>query len=305
VLEGIAGGLGDAQTRRLITEYRAKQALIDMKQWSNAFKALLNSYFGTSIIPEGNADNMANWINCAPWIATPYAKTTNDGSGLLTPDQLTTPGWSGANQIPLKVSGTMVTVNFQPIGPNMTCQLCYRATDGTPVYSTPVSSGACSLRLDKTPGSNVVIAVICNTDYKYLGDTTRKAHYDYRLQLGTGATGTADINTKWYNVNLPVSAELHENMTSAKKLPANVLSASFEGPDVLKINYFVQSAGVATISMFTPAGALVKHLPSTYKQSGHYSEKFNVTGKGISRGTYILRVTTDDRVRTATILYVK
>lgn len=305
VLEGIAGGLGDAQTRRLITEYRAKQALIDMKQWSNAFKALLNSYFGTSIIPEGNADNMANWINCAPWIATPYAKTTNDGSGLLTPDQLTTPGWSGANQIPLKVSGTMVTVNFQPIGQNMTCQLCYRATDGTPVYSTPVSSGACSLRLDKAPGSNVVIAVICNTDYKYLGDTTRKAHYDYRLQLGTGVTGTADINTKWYNVNLPVFATLPGNTASAKKLPSNVLSAFFEGLDVLKISYFVQSSGVASISIFTPAGALVKHLPSTYKQSGHYSEKFNVTGKGISRRTYILRVTTNDCVRTATILYVK
>jgi hypothetical protein len=185
----------------------------------------------------------------------------------------------------------MVAVDFQPIGQNMTCQLCYRAVDGTPVYSAPVSSGACSLRLDKAPGSNVVIAVICNTDYKYLGDTTRKAHYDYRLQLGTGVTGTADVNTKWYNVNLPVSAGLPGNMASAKKLPGSLFSASFEGPDVLKINYFVQSAGVASISMFNSAGALVKHFPSMYKQPGHYSEKFNISGIGISRGTYIVQMT--------------
>jgi hypothetical protein len=94
----------------------------------------------------------------------------------------------------------------------MTCQLCYIATDGSRVYSNIVSSGDCSLNLDKTPANNVVIAVICNTDYIYYGESTRTAHYDYRLQLGTGVSGTADVNKKWYrgaNINsvhaLPVS----------------------------------------------------------------------------------------------------
>ena len=305
VLEGIAGGLGDAQTRRLITEYRAKQALIDMKQWSNAFKALLNGYFGTSIIPEGDADNMANWINCAPWTATPYAKTTNDGSGLLTPDQLTTPGWSGANQVPLKVSGTMATVNFQPVGPNMTCQLCYRATDGTPVYSTPVSSGACSLRLDKAPGSNVVIAVICNTDYKYLGDTTRKAHYDYRLQLGTGVTGAADVNTKWYNVNLPVSVGPSPQNASVGKLPGGGIYASFEGRDAMTISYSVPIAGEISLSVFTLAGALVKKFPSAYKQPGVYAEKVDVADSRISKGTYVVQLKTKKGFFYDRILYAR
>ena len=305
VLEGMAAGLGDAQTRRLIMEYRAKQALLDMKEWSNAFKQLLNSYFGTSIGPEGNADGMTNWINCAAWTATPYAKTTDNGSGLLTPEQRTTPGWSGANQIPLKVTGAMASVDFQPIGTNMTCQLCYRsASDGLPVYSTPVSSGSCSLRLDKAPISNVVIAVICNTDYKYLGDTTSKAHYDYRLQLGAGVTGTADVNTKWYNVNLPVTADLPRYIAWAGKLPGGELSASFEGRDVLALRYFVPSAGVVSFSLFTPVGALVKRLPSAYKQPGQYSEKFNVTGIGITRGTYILQVKTHDLARTAKTSYI-
>ena len=289
VLEGIAGGLGDAQTRHLITEYRAKQALLDMKKWSNAFKALLNSNFGSSI----GAEWSPYWINCAVWTATPYAKTTDNGSGLLTPEQRTTPGWSGANQIPLKVSGTMVSVDFQPIGQNMTCQLCYRATDGTPVYSKPVSSGSCSLRLDKAPGSNVVIAVICNTDYKYLGDTTRKAHFDYKLQLGTGVTGTADVNTKWYNVNLPVAIEASEKKVWAMTAPGGELSARYEGHGILAIKYFVLSAGDASISLFRSDGALVKRFPAMYKQPGLYSEKLIVAGMGISRGTYLVQLKTN------------
>lgn len=195
VLEGMAAGLGDLQIRRLITEYRAKQALIDMQEWSGAFMKLLDDNFGRSI----GAEWQPSWKNPPMWRATPYAKTTNNGSGLLTPEQRTTPGWSGANQIPLTVSGNRAVVNFQPIGANMTCQLAYRATDGSCVYSQPVSNGDCILRLDKPPANNVVIAVITNTDYIYHGEATRKAHYDYRLQLGEGVTGTADIYTRWYD----------------------------------------------------------------------------------------------------------
>jgi len=194
VLEGIASGVGAAQMRRLITEYRAKQALVDFGPWKNAVLALLNAHFGQSI----GAEWQPSWLNPPAWIATPYAKTTNN-NGLLTPEARTLPGWSGANQIPLKVTGNMVTVNFEPIGANMTCQLVYRTTSGTPVYSQFVSSGACSLRLDQAAANGVVIAVITNTDYIYNGEATRKAHFDYRLRLVTGVTGTADVNTKWYN----------------------------------------------------------------------------------------------------------
>lgn len=194
VLEGIASGLGAAQTRRLITEYRAKQALVDFGPWKNAVLALLNAHWQQSI----GAEWQPSWMNPPVWIATPYAKTTNSG-GLLTPDATTLPGWSGANQIPLTVSGSTVTVNFEPIGANMTCQLVYRTTTGVPVYSTPVSSGACTLNLTSPAANNVVIAVITNTDYIYSGETTRKAHYDYRLRLVTGVTGAASVNTKWYN----------------------------------------------------------------------------------------------------------
>lgn len=197
VLEGIASGIGETQTRRLITEYRAKQATVDFGNWNNAVVALLDASWQMTV----QAEWQPSWLNPAAWISTPYVATTNNGSGLLTPESRTTPGWSGANQIPLTVSGNMVTVNFQPIGANMTCQLVYRSTNGTAVYSTPVSSGDCSLRLDLAPANGVVIAVITNTDYIYNGESTRTAHFDYRLQLGAGVTGTANIYTKWYKFN--------------------------------------------------------------------------------------------------------
>lgn len=195
VLEGIAEGLGEQQTRRLIMEYRAKQALIDMGEWTGAVKKLMDQQFGTAIRSEWQP----SWLNPETWYATPYAKTTNDGNGLLTPEQRTTPGWSGANQIPLVVTGDIVTVNFQPAGPNMSLQLCYRTRDGQTVYSNPVYGGDCSLRLDLQPANNVVFAVITNTDYIYKGEETRTAHHDYRLQLVEGVTHTADVNKQWYD----------------------------------------------------------------------------------------------------------
>lgn len=200
VLEGLAaakGGPGEAQTRRLITEFRARQALCDFGHWTPAYKKLPDSNWGLVI----KAEHPPVWVECEAWTATCYVATSCDsGSRTLTPEHRTLPGWSGANQIPLTVSGTgAVSLSFQPIGENMNCRLVYRATDGSAVYSAPVQKGVCRLNLRKPVKNNVVIAVICNTDYVFKGDETRKAKHDYRLTLGDGATGTADIHTKWWD----------------------------------------------------------------------------------------------------------
>jgi len=195
VLEGMAAEMGETQIRKLITEYRAKQALVDMGPWTTAMKNLMNSQFGTAIRAEGT--NI--WLDPETWYATPYVKTTKDANGVLTPEYRTTPGWSGGNQIPLAVTGTMVTVNFQPLAANMTCQLCYRTRDGQAIYGAPVFGGDCSLRLDQAPANGVVFAVISNTDYIYNGEETRTAHYDYRLKFVEGVLGAAETNKPWFD----------------------------------------------------------------------------------------------------------
>ncbi len=197
VLDGIADTLGAIQTRRLIMEYRTKQALLDMGPWTSALSKLLDANMKVSI----KAEWQPSWLNPAEWLATPYAKTTQDASGYLAPEYRTTPGWSGANQIPLHVSGDLAVVNFLPLGDNMSCQLCYRTATGETVYSEPVFGGDCKLKIDplKKPANGVIFAVICNTNYIYEGEETRKAHYDYRLKLGQGVLRTADIYKKWYN----------------------------------------------------------------------------------------------------------
>ena len=202
-------GLGEAGVRRLITEFRARLALLDMKKWSNEIKSLLNQNFGSNTYWEQDYWDNGNYSYT--WKMTPYQTVTASGD-YLVPNQDITPGWSGANYIPLKVQrgAKQVTVSFYPNGSNsnninMNFLICYRATDGTPVYSEPITGeGSVTLRLDKTPsstsGTQMVFAVVVNTDYQYTGNTDiRKKHYDYKLKLEAGISGAGDAYTKYYN----------------------------------------------------------------------------------------------------------
>ena len=206
---GLDKGLGDAGVRRLITEFRARLAMLDMKKWSGEIKNLLNQHFGSDTYWE--QDMWDNNRKSYTWTMTPY-QTVTESNGYLVPNQETTPGWSGSNVVPLKLQNGAkeVTVSFYPNGANsnnknMNFLLCYRATDGTPVYSEPITGeGSVTLRLDKTPsstnGTQMVFAVIVNTDYQYTGNTgIRKLHYDYKLKLGTGISGAGAANVKYYN----------------------------------------------------------------------------------------------------------
>ena len=101
--------------------------------------------------------------------------------------------------------GNMVKVHFKPLGRNMVCMLCYRSKEGNVYYSRPVEGeGEVVLKLQERPANNVVIAVVCNTDYKYLGEQTRKAHYDYRLRMGENVYQPAKAQLKWYNYKATV-----------------------------------------------------------------------------------------------------
>jgi len=206
---GLDKGLGDAGVRRLITEFRAKMAMLDMKEWSNEMKNLINQNFGSEAYEEQYYWDNGQYRNS--WTMTPYQTMTTSGEYLI-PDEATTPGWSGSNVVPLKVqSGAkQVSVTFYPEGgnsnnTNMNYLLCYRATDGTPVYSEPITGeGTVTLRLDKTPsstsGNQMVFAVIVNTDYKFTGnENIRTKHFNYKIKLEEGLSGAGASNVKYYN----------------------------------------------------------------------------------------------------------
>jgi len=187
----VEGGIGVAQTQRLIQEYRARQAFGDFGIWQTAYKNLLDNYWNTRIEEEWSP----YYIDVDPWYATCYVDTAESG-GTLTPEERTLPGWSGANQIPLTVASgaSCATVSFDPIGEDMSCQLVYQDSSGNIHYGTPVTSGECSIPVGDVK-NNVVIAVISNLTYIYDGGINK---YAYSLTLGEGISGRADINTQWY-----------------------------------------------------------------------------------------------------------
>jgi len=203
VLEGMSEKLGDKQMRRMVLEYRARQAMVDVGQWSNACRKLLDDNWLVTIQQEWSP----YWKKVEPWKATPYANMYKcdevDSLGWWKPEWRTTPGWSGANQIPLHVNaqqGNLISLHFKPLGKNMVCMLCYRTKQGKIYYSQPVEGeGDVMMKLQAVPANNVVIAVVVNTDYIYKDDNTRKQHFDYRLKMGENIYCPAKAQLKWYN----------------------------------------------------------------------------------------------------------
>lgn len=241
---GLDIGLGDAGIRRLITEFRAKLAMLDMKEWSEEIRNLLNQNFGGTSYWEQDYWDNKNYSYT--WKMTPYQPTT-DSSGYLIPAAETTPGWSGSNVIPLQVSSgaSQVSVSFYPTGShstnsNMNFLLAYRATDGTPVYSEPITGeGTAILNLTKTPsstnGSQMVFAIVVNTDYAYTGhEDIRTYHFDYRLKPETGISGAGSATTAYYRnfelnydwANLPASSSSSDLSSSSSE--ADLSSSSSE-----------------------------------------------------------------------------
>ncbi len=199
-------GLGDKQIRRLITEYRARQAMLDVGMWSQACEALLDGNWLVTIHQEWEP----YWIKTVDWRATPYAKMTAianaDSTGWWKPEYRTTPGWSGANQVVLHTSGRAgdeVSIIVKPFTANMVCQLCYRTADGKVFYGEPVQlrrlrNTEVSMYMPEAPANGVVIAVITNTDYIYESDVTRKTHHNYHIKLEQNVWQPAATNYKWY-----------------------------------------------------------------------------------------------------------
>lgn len=228
VLSGIAEEIGEEQIERMIQEYRARIALCDMGRYSQAVYNLTNNAFGAVY----GSDVDGKYV--APWKATPYASASPvtdeaevralntrvpvppskepeevgigdwDDAQWLKPDELTLPGWTGANIIPIKVEGDKLLVAFQPYGErstvdNMSCQLCYRTAEGKTVYGNPFKNGSFLLDLSKDrPANDVVFAVVTNLHYKFEKADVRKYKYDYRIKISENAH-VANIHERWFD----------------------------------------------------------------------------------------------------------
>lgn len=226
ILESMAAAVGGAEVRSIIMEYRAKLAMMDMKKWSNEMRRLLNGQFGRTI---GCEFTPCAVQNVPTWRVTPYVVTT-ETNRVLTPEERTLPGWSGANVIPITVSpgATQVSLTLQDASTSMALQIAYRATDGTPVYSTPVfGNNTATLNLTRTPQSNVVFAIVTFTEFNYVGDATRRAKGNYRLRMDQGVTAAADPHTRWYNnFNLVYDWDRAKVVTSPNSSSSTVASSS-------------------------------------------------------------------------------
>ncbi|NLO69811.1 MAG: T9SS type A sorting domain-containing protein [Porphyromonadaceae bacterium] len=294
VLEGIADSLGVSNTRRLIMEYRAKQATIDMGKWTDAIKKLLNNNFQANI----QAEWTPSWLNPPVWVATPYAATTINENGELVPEYRTTPGWSGSNQIPLHITGDSVILHFQPLGENMSLQLCYRTATGETVYSQPVFGGECFLKIDpaKRPANEVIIAVICNTNFVYEGEKTRKAHFDYRLKPMKGIAYKAGIYKKWYEWTSVISDPNETGLIDVKKKSFEV--SIYPNPSKNK-DIFIE----LNRDLFSPLTLNILNTSGQVVLNKIFSEnKIRLSTRNFKSGVYIVSIFDDKREFTGKLI---
>ena len=205
--------------------------------------------------------------------------------------------------------------------------LCYRATDGTPVYSEPVTGeGAATLRLDKTPsstnGSQMVFAVVVNTDYKYSGnEDIRTKHFDYKLKIDDGISGAGDANVKYYNdfkldykwpeigANYSSSSQAPESSSSEQSTSSSssavngtvVLMDGLKGPAThmnlsyrqgkLNVQYNLTKNDNVKISLFSGFGALIAQEITGLQDAGMHTYSFELNR--MPRGVYVVKVSTD------------
>lgn len=212
ILGSMGAALGDENMRALLVEYNSRRGMVDVGKWNRAIMNLLDGNWGLSIQQEWEPYN----IKVQPWKATCYANMYKCEGGdsianrWYKPEYRTTPGWSAANYIPIHMAGDSIgktmKIYFKPLGNNMVCQLAYRTKKGVLHYGQPVSGeGIVGIEIADKPSNDIVFALVCNTDYQYKGEETRKAHFDYRLQMLDNAYQPADANLKWYKYSLNIT----------------------------------------------------------------------------------------------------
>jgi hypothetical protein len=167
-----------------------------------------------------------------------------------------------------------------------------------------VTSGSAVLRLDKVPANNVVIAVVANTDYKYLGDATRKAKFDYRLVPETGVTGAAEINKKWYDVKLDYTPGT-TGVQAVVKPKVGMGIALANDRNAIEVSYALERGSKVKISLYTAYGALIGHVIRGAREAGSHKDLIQLEKFGIRNGTFLVTMQTESATETRSITVVR
>ena len=299
-------GLGDAQMRRLILEYRARQAMLDVGVWTKACEALLDNNWRLAIKSEWSP----YWKEVKTWYATPYAQMTAianaDSTGWWKPEWRTTPGWSGANQVVIHTSrniGDTIRVGFKPFGNNMVCQLCYKTKRGKVWYGEPLyGEGEATILLNESPANGVIIAVVCNTDYIYTGETLRKTHFNYHLFMGENAYKPATPSLKWYknrqNISDPTFTGIDDftaASTEAAEFALRPERTTVRAGEQLPLSFSGVQSWQIPVQLYNAAGSLI--YQHSFLRDGVLPLPAN-----LAPGMYILRAMDHGQQATAKII---
>ncbi len=297
VLEGIGDSIGDNNMRNLIVEYRARQATYDIGGWATGYRQVTSDYFGQSFGPEWEP----YYIDCGMWKATPYQRLrVNDGDGWLAPDEETTPGWSGANIIPIHVNtdSAVVRVQFRPEDTEERALLCYKTASGATHYSQMVRCGDMTIDITDTPANGVIFCVVCNTDYIYTGDSQRSHHWDYRIRLCEGALGIADKDKKWFMNEQTITDDSYEDLSAVEDIWADDEEGnpSLEG-NVRLMDGVVLSGGTVHFALSaginpTDIGVRIVGIQGVVAANGRLTPEASYTlPSNLTHGLYVLGLT--------------
>jgi hypothetical protein len=292
--------------RRLILEYRARQAMLDVGVWTKACEALLDNNWRLAIKSEWSP----YWKEVKTWYATPYAQMTAianaDSTGWWKPEWRTTPGWSGANQVVIHTSrniGDTIRVGFKPFGNNMVCQLCYKTKRGKIWYGEPLyGEGEATILLNESPANGVIIAVVCNTDYIYTGETLRKTHFNYHLFMGENAYKPATPSLKWYknrqNISDPTFTGIDDftaASTEAAEFALRPERTTVRAGEQLPLSFSGVQSWQIPVQLYNAAGSLI--YQHSFLRDGVLPLPAN-----LAPGMYILRAMDHGQQATAKII---
>ena len=188
VLQTMIRLIGADAVKCMVQEYGARNAIGDYLEFSSDLQRQTS-------------------VGSGSWF---YTDTVDQGGWLVPSDPVRLPRHTGRNNIPISVDSgaTEVTVEFAPdaagsagSSSELAAQIVYRATDGSAVFSPPVTSGTTSVSLTLPPANDVVIVVVTNVKLdgydnaeSYGWDPHETFGYQIRVTGGT----PAPTNVKYF-----------------------------------------------------------------------------------------------------------